>query len=403
LLITDVPPSQAFSGALFTSQLCNFLGSDSLAAFVVVNPELKDTPVSPDCLWIPIESCFKPNESGIMTGLRKFGLPGIALSGLAVFLKELFIASFRIPSVVRRICRFGRKENIDRVWCILQGQTMIRLARRTARKLGVPLYTQVWDPPQWWLGANSIDRFTSARILKLYRRTLNSSRKVAAASFNMANIYGERYAANTVPVIPSLPGSAVLRPTLDGTRDRIIIALAGQIYALDAWNSLLAALDSTGWTVNGRPVTIRIMSYYLPNIPGHTPRHIEFLGYREQAESIRLLSDSDILYLPYWFDRQYDEVVRLSFPSKLTAYFAAGKPVLCHAPEHSSPAAFIRDNNAGIVCPSMDSRDIIAAIGKLTGDIISVGEYTSNGRQALASYLSEECLKARFSEFIDME
>jgi glycosyltransferase involved in cell wall biosynthesis len=403
LLITDVPPSKAFSGALFTDRLCNFLGKDTLAAYIVVNPVLKDTPVSPDSAWIPMEYCTKPNESGIFTAFRKYGFFFIILSQLLTFLKETYVSLFRIPRIVSRIAIFGKKHKVDRVWCILQGQTMIRIALKSAKKIGVPLYTQVWDPPQWWLKENSIDRITTNKILKLYAKTLKESRKMAAASINMTKIYMEKYEANTVPVIPSLNPAAIITPVIENNKEHIIIALAGQIYALDAWNSLLEAMDSVDWNIKGKKVKIRIMSYYLPNISGHSARNIEFLGYRGQNESIRLLSESDILYLPYWFDVNYDDVVRLSFPSKLTSYLAAGKPVLCHAPDYSSPADFISENNAGFVCSSMDKSEILKSIDLIDNSHDLVKDYTENGRIALKKILSDENLKQRFAEFLEID
>lgn len=403
LLITDVPPSKAFSGALFTDRLCNYLERESLVAFIVVNPVLRDTPVSPDSEWIPMEYITKPNESGIFTAFRKYGTFFIFLSQLITFIKETYVALLRIPRIVSRIAIFGKKHKVDRVWCILQGQTMIKIALKTACKLGVPLYTQVWDPPQWWLKENAIDRITTSKILKLYAKTLKKSQKMAAASINMTKIYKEKYEANTVPVIPSLSPAAIITPVIENNRGHIIIALAGQIYALDAWNSMLEALDSVNWNINGKNVKIRIMSYYLPNISGHSARNIEFLGYRSQAESIRLLSESDILYLPYWFDKNYDDVVRLSFPSKLTSYLAAGKPVLCHSPEYSSPATFITENNAGFVCSSMEKREILKSIELIDNNPDLVRDYTENGRIALNKYLSDENLKQRFAEFIEID
>lgn len=401
LLLTDVPPSKAFSGALFTDRLCNFLPKDSLAAYIVINPELKDTPVSPDSAWIPMEFCIKPNESGILTSLRKYGLPFVILSELATFLKETYISIFSIPSIIRGICRFAKKQNIDRVWCILQGQTMIRIALKVAKRLGVPLYSQVWDPPHWWLGANSIDRLTTGKVHKLYEKVLAQSTRMAAASFNMARIYKERYGANTITVIPSLDESLIKEPKVKTGKDCIIIAIAGQIYALDAWNSLLEALDTSGWIVNGKRVIVRIMSYYLPDIAGHNARHIEFLGYRGQEESINILSESDILYLPYWFDKKYDEVVRLSFPSKLTAYLAAGKPILCHAPDYSSPASFLNENKAGFCCNSVDKKDVIDSICYIDRNPDLVRQTTENGRAALRKFLSVDFLAKCFADFLE--
>jgi hypothetical protein len=64
---------------------------------------------------------------------------------------ETYTAGVTIQRMVDRICRFAQASDVGAVWCVLQGQTMIRLAVPTARRLRVPLATQVWEPPGWSL------------------------------------------------------------------------------------------------------------------------------------------------------------------------------------------------------------------------------------------------------------
>ena len=44
------------------------------------------------------------------------------------------------------------------------------------------------------------------------------------------------------------------------------------------------------------------------------------------------------------------EVARLSFPSKIPTYLAAGRPILFHGPGYASPAHYLRDRGAGLIC-----------------------------------------------------
>ena len=47
---------------------------------------------------------------------------------------------------------------------------------------------------------------------------------------------------------------------------------------------------------------------------------------------------------------EMEEVARLSFPSKIPTYLAAGRPILFHGPGYASPAHYLRDRGAGLVC-----------------------------------------------------
>jgi hypothetical protein len=233
LLLTDVPPCTEFSGALLTLHLCRLLPKESLACACVVSPAIAHMPKDPG-LGVPMLHLVKPQEQGDRLNEKRF-------ADLKCFLRELRTAWRDVPRLARRIVDFGRREQVDRVWCILQGQTMIRLALPVARGLGVPLLSQVWDHPSWWLDAHGVDPLTSRFVGRLYKQVLRRSRRIGAASFVMAREYRQAHGVAGVPLMGSIDAGAIRAPaaTAGGfltNPETVLIGLAGQIYSRREWH-----------------------------------------------------------------------------------------------------------------------------------------------------------------------
>ena len=207
----------------------------------------------------------------------------------------------------------------------------------------------------------------------------------------------------TVPLLPSLDPSAA-RPIRvhPGRGDKgFTIGMAGQIYAEREWDALVKALETNGWRIAGRDVTIRHIGRPV-DVRVEWADRIEECGWQSQEETIRLLSETDLAYCPYWFDPAFEEAARLSFPSKLTTYFAAGVPVLFHGPEYASPARFIREHQAGLCCHSVDSDEIVKVLVDLIESPSINKTIAENGRRAFEEYLTTTALRRSFMRFLDI-
>ncbi|MSP97720.1 MAG: hypothetical protein EXR29_10955 [Betaproteobacteria bacterium] len=391
LLFCDIPPSTNYTGGIMLAQLVGMLPPGSVACFCVLNSVVK--PVVPDRLsWMNIGYLRKPREHWNV-------LPGRSGAALS-FIMESLVEATRIPVLARQAVRFGREFGADVVWCVLQGQTMIRLALPVADGLGVPLLTHAWDPPSWWMRANRVDRRSAQKVVGAFGQTLRRSHRFAAASWAMAQAYHDAYGVEAIPVMPSIDPALALPPANAPTAGGDFrIGMAGQTYATREWNALLAALDSVDWRIAGRQVKIRFLGSY-GQIRSTGKSFIEYLGWRPQAEAIRLLSEADVLYCPYWFDKAFEEEARLSFPGKLSTYFAAGRPVLVHGPEYASPARFISEHDAGLCCHSLESKDIIRVLASLLADPPRYARLARNGHTALLKYFTTSTMRAHFFEFL---
>jgi len=179
LLLTSAPPSDLSSGCLNLLRICETLPKGSIATYVV-SDYLHDQGPPSSLAGMPFHTRKGPPF--------KVGRYPI-LSPLASLAIDLTLAQPRLPGIVADIVTFGRRHGIEAVWCGLQGHTIIRLALPVAEQLGVPLISQIWDPPGWWLREHSVHPITQRAVMRCFCETLAASECIGAASEPMAREY----------------------------------------------------------------------------------------------------------------------------------------------------------------------------------------------------------------------
>lgn len=392
LLLTDIPPCRNFTAGLVLDQLCSFMPEGSISCFTVLNREL-DPEITHKEIKTQIVS--KPKEH------KTRRLPG-RLGALECFLAEKYTDKVTVSRIARQAADFGKKFGADAVWCVVQGQTMIRLANQVADLMNVPLLTQVWDPPTWWLRANKVDSWSQKLILADFASAMKKSERLAAASWAMAESYERLYGCQSIPVIPSLD-AALAKPPAERMNkdDELTIGMAGQLYSAAEWENLLLTFKHANWKIGKRNVKVKVLGRSLSLI-SNAPMNVEFLGWRSQEESIEVLSQLDVLYCPYWFDPVFKEEASLSFPSKLTTYLAAGRPVFFHGPEYASPARFLKQHNAGALCHDLARTSIYNELQKLADDADLYRQLAKNGSNAFHEHLTLATMRKNFAEFLSL-
>jgi len=394
LLVSAVPPSTNYTGALMLDSMCRALRPDKLSCFSVVTKGLDPT-IHPDWQRIPYSHRQKPPESHPRHFPSYLGV-------LESFVTEQTKARREIPKLVDEIVSFAQNTGAEKIWCTLEGQTLIRLAAALQKRLPLPMVAQVWDPPGWWLRDNNVDRLSRTEVMKHFGTVLsNPNTTLAAASWAMAEQYSKDYNCKAIPVVPGLPEGWAYEPSTE-LRDTttLTIGFAGQLYAGDNWNCLTHALDSIGWTLDGRKVEVVVLGRFF-GTSTNTERNIRFRGWRPQQELLKILSECDILYCPYWFCSRYETEARLSFPSKLTTYLAAGRPVLFHGPTYSSPSRFLAEHDAAVQCNSLLLVDVIEALRTLVQDKSAYMRSANNGTKAFHCYLTEKHMQSQFLKALE--
>ena len=392
LLLTDVPPCKEFSGALLTYHLCKTIPLENVVCVAVRNKDLSYINTADD-LSIETEYFAKPRENTLWLFNGKIKI--------FTYFFEQYNEFFQIPKLARQVIDFGRQQNIDRIWCILQGQTMIRLAKLVAHGLKLPLLSQVWDHPIWWMGHNQIDAFTSRRIYKQYEDVLSMSASCGAASFEMARRIMENNHVVSIPLVSSLPSEWAHKPKIfpPHNKKNILIGFCGQTYADYAIDAIMSSLDVIGWKIGNRQVKFRFLGYHM-SLGGHRKRIVEFLGYRSQQETIDLLSECDLLLCPYITDPKYKLVAQTSFPAKLTTYLASGVPILFIGTPDSSPGLFLAENNAGYLQTDLNSEKLVECIQGIFSNKKHYESISNNASIAFHKYLTMEKQAELFLDFL---
>ena len=360
LLLTDIPPCSNLTAGIVTAQICRAVPREDLSAFIILNPELNPE-LYPDLSDIPMRIIDKPKET------RNPIFLGKNRGGLGAWINETRSRFHQIPPVIKRAVTYGCERNVDQIWAVLQGQTMIRSARLVAEGLNVPLRCSIWDPFDWWLRAWKVDPINSMIDRRLYVKTIRASRCIAAPSWAMADHIKKTYGVDSLPVIRAMEDQDICSPaSFFRTSRELVIGMAGQFYAPKEWVAFCRALERADWHIGDRQVQLRIYGNFIP--PNQIPSdRIHFAGWVHPAElTLRMHAECDLLYCPYPMSEDMSDVAKWSFPSKLVNYFSAGRPVFFHGPEYSSAFLYVRDNEAGIVCCSFDADEITQKLKQLS-------------------------------------
>ena len=397
LVFTDVPPTHALTAGLVLDRLARFLPPGSMVCFAAMNRHI-EAPRPAGLSWLPVHYTDKPDE---MASQRFAGTPWLNnLWAAAVEAKKRAVEGRRI---LKKAVRFGREHKVDAVLVVLQGQTIINLAEPLADALGVPLYTLVWDPFSWWVRGHRMDPFTARRTQAKFDAAVKRSVACATASWAMSEIYQAKYGTRSVQVIASHDASLAKTPPAQlHDPHKVTIGMAGQFYASYEWAQMMTGLEASGWRIAGKPVHIKTMGGGPPPPSSIPPKQIEYLGWKSQPDMVAALSQCDILYCPYPFDPELKEVSQVSFPSKLVAYFAAGRPAVFQGPLDSSPGRYLVDREAAICVGTPYASSAYNALRALVVRPDLFQTVAENGQRAFREDFTLERMRETFYEFLGL-
>ena len=115
-------------------------------------------------------------------------------------------------------------------------------------------------------------------------------------------------------------------------------------------------------------------------------RNVAFLPFQPYGDLPALLASADVLLVPLDAAKS-----RLSVPSKLYNFMAAGRPILGLAEPGSEVAALLAERRCGVTAPPGDPAAIAAAVRSLKRDEASRRDCASQAR----AYVVEYCAKDR--------
>lgn len=124
--------------------------------------------------------------------------------------------------------------------------------------------------------------------------------------------------------------------------------------------------------------------------------NVEFVAVQSDGIHASLLAAADVLLLS-----ERASQVEMSLPSKLTSYFAAGRPIVAAIPSGGASAGEIERAGAGLVVPAGRPEELLGAVARLRGDPDLVARLGSSGRRYAARHTSPAACLERAARFVD--
>lgn len=393
LLLSGSIPNRSGVGGIFVDDLCSLYPPDRVSCFVLPAPG--DAPPSAGLDLAAFRQAPQPFTRGADPRAGRLGQ-------LATCARYQWGRWVREPQLVRQIVAFARQQRVERVWAFLAWPFMYRLATAVADALDLPLTATVWDPPEALALNCRLDPITRRIVRRDFARALRRCETCSVMCEAMQTEYETRFGTRCVILRHGL-SEALWQPPAPrrNGNGRFTIGFAGSLNGTAEWRALLRALDSVGWKLDGNEIGLRTLCYGL-SVENWGPARVEHFGWRPIDETIRLLAETDVTYLPFYSQRARRPHVRLAFPSKLTTYLAAGRPVLHHSSPESSVTRFFERYPAGLCCHSLEPGPILAALRRFISDAELYRQATAAGRSALQHELSRTVFRRRLAELFDV-
>ncbi len=241
---------------------------------------------------------------------------------------------------------------------------VVPVALALQRISGLPLHATVHDAPET-AGFGGIPRGALPRYLRQFRRLMTQAQSLDAVSAPLIEHLRDRFgfpASRPGLVVPPCVGAEALAMATRGVwqdRPERRIGLCGSIRtSTGQWQRFLMALGRL-------PNPVEVVSFTPEADIPHTvlPPHVRltFRPYAAQeTELIAAMADAelDAAYLGVWREPERRLFGRTSLSSKLTAYAAAGLPVLVDAEADAVAATLVAQYGAGL---RLDANPAVAA------------------------------------------
>lgn len=317
-----------------------------LSAFAVDRPLLLLTDFAPDLRGggaVNLRSLLTPQarERIVWVTLSPFETPGEErIVSLAPGRQRSPLRDATVRS--RALCRMARQvadaHGAVAAWVIAHGAA-VRVAPGLV-EMGLPVHVTINDDPAWAYAALTRRYLLTAPLLaRDLGRILPEAGSVDVVSRGMLARYQARYGIEPVIVNRGVSGPVSESPPYERSKG-ISVAVLGSTYGVRELATMARALARAG-DLLATPARLTVIGGIDEGLVRRIlPSGLEVAlpGHIEEDEAVALLRASFLLYLCYPFSRRGAVLRRTSFPTKLSTYAMAARPLLVHTPTDSTVA-----------------------------------------------------------------
>lgn len=299
----------------------------------------------------------------------------------------------------KKISEFARSQNSQALLVVLESPFQISLAAQLCKKSGLPVYSLIWDHPEHVIRCFGHSRATLKTLLRSSEQAIGSSKNILVVGEHLKEWVRSTYQKESVVLRHAIDVETVSDAPMKPTEGNIKIGFAGSVTAKDGFDLLLETLDEMNWQLDDRKIELHLFGFRYV-LESQQPRNIVYRGFmHDTADVIRELSLCDFTYLPQSFSPQQKLVTRYSFPTKLSTYLAAGRPVLALTPEFSEISTFWKQYNVGPICNQFDSKSLQVCLNQLTTDREKQTNWQQERNRACKEQFSIEANTSALNQF----
>ena len=395
LMLSGTRPGREGVGEIVLADELSFLKPRQVSLFAALPRNASR--ISPhDCQLVDAQQMDRRFEQLSQNVARKLG-------GTAAYVANQLVYQRHVRKLTAAAIQFGQRQKSQLLWAVLDCPTTIFMARRVAQGLGIPLRALIWDSPDLFVQQLGWDQRSGRFLLQEFGQVLRSSEKIAVIGESMQAEFQRQYGVRGV-ILRHGVAEASSEPVPQRTNQaEWRIGFAGSMTAPDAFTHFVRCLDRQKWRIANKPVVLRLLGcrYHCDSTQ---PQHIEYLGRLETvSETVQALSECDLLYLPQSFAPALESLSRWSFPTKLSSYLPARRPIFLHAPPYASLVDFHRRYEFGICSTTLDESTVIADLTRMLTDDASNLFWCNEGRRCLEEELNLSLFRARFLEFLGVD
>jgi hypothetical protein len=242
--------------------------------------------------------------------------------------------------IAEEVLAIAGRERARAIWLVMHG-AVVPLAARLTRASVLPVHLSVHDDP---VGQALGSRRYLALVPWIERdvaAALRAAASVDVIAEPMAGRYRRRYRIDPVVVHRGTVGPVEPSPPFDRSRG-LSVGIIGSIYDYAMIKVLGAAVArAAGWLgVPGRIVIVGdgIGARLGADLAGKGDVEVEATGHLGEPEAVASLKGCFLLYVNYPFGPRQVLFRQTSFPTKLSTYAQAARPLLIHMPADGSVA-----------------------------------------------------------------
>jgi hypothetical protein len=337
--LTDYPPETLGGGAVILRSL--------------LGPAEREQVV-----WLtltPPDAGARDNGRTVTLGAGSAGRARVLELGRSVTLDTTVWAG----ALAREVSDAARRLHARAIWVVMHGAA-VSVAARLTRHREWPVHLTIHDDPAY---ANAL---RSKRYLALvpwisrdFAYALRHATSVDVIGEGMAQRYRTRYGVAPVIVHRGLEGPVEPSPPYDAARLGLRVGILGSTYSYSQLpilgRAVAQAAERLGvparLTIIGRSYGDRLQADIGDRVA------VEATGHIDEHEAIAKLRECFAHYLNYPFGRRDAVLRQTSFPTKLSTYVLAARPLLVHAPTDSSTMPLLDEPGYAVAWHSLRPGD----------------------------------------------